>query len=245
MNSGINRLSSDVSNSMNRVANNMNKVPKSKMKVVWYMLGAIILIFVLLMLVLTLNYLFTDCYQAKGFGQYLSDFDFKPCASKYKPDSYKERKLEDEKEVFHISNQDYSYRQAKCKCAAYGARLATESELAAAYNKGANWCSYGWSQGQNAYYPIQKCYWDELQRGDKRWRNSCGEPGLNGGFFANKELKFGANCYGVKPKGSLVKLKEPECKRAPYCKRESNKRAAERLDTDDVAPFSEDKWSQY
>ena len=33
------------------------------------------------------------------------------------------------KEVFHISNQDYTYNQAKCKCNAYGARLQNIQKL--------------------------------------------------------------------------------------------------------------------
>ena len=31
----------------------------------------------------------------------------------------------------------------------------------------------------------------------------CGNPGINGGYFANPDLKFGVNCYGIKPKKSL------------------------------------------
>ena len=236
-------MNNSMRNSFNR--NGIPKVNKEKMKMVWYILGGIIVVFVLLMLVLTLNYLLTDCYQAKTFGQYLTDFDFAPCVYKYKPASYKERKLEDEKEVFHIANQNYSYRQAKCKCEAYGGRLATEAELADAYNKGANWCSYGWSHGQKAYYPIQKCFWDKLQKGDRKWRKSCGKPGLNGGFFPNKELRFGVNCYGIKPKGKAVKLKKPRCEKKPFCDRRDNRRSAHRLDTDEVAPFAEGKWSMY
>ena len=38
----------------------------------------------------------------KSFGNYLTSFDItSPCINKYKPASYKERKLEDEREVFH------------------------------------------------------------------------------------------------------------------------------------------------
>ena len=28
----------------------------------------------------------------------------------------------------------------------------------------------------------------------------CGVPGVNGGNFKNKDMKLGANCYGIKPK---------------------------------------------
>ena len=72
-----------------------------------------------------------------------------------------------------------------------------------AYKNGANWCNYGWSAEQLALYPIQKGYHNELQKDDRR-KYECGVPGLNGGFFQNKDYKFGVNCYGVKPifKGS-------------------------------------------
>ena len=86
-------------------------------------------------------------------------------------------------EVFHISNQDYSYEQSKCKCSSYGARLATKNEITNAYNNGANWCSYGWTEGQNAFYPVQKCYYDSLMEESGFLENSdkyCGKPGLNG-----------------------------------------------------------------
>ena len=64
-------------------------------------------------------------------------------------------------EVFQISNQMYSYDEAKCKCEAYGSRLATKSELTDAYNRGAHWCNYGWVDGGEAYYPVQQCELDK------------------------------------------------------------------------------------
>lgn len=63
-------------------------------------------------------------------------------------------------EVFQISNQAFSYDDAKCKCGAYGARLATKAELTEAYNRGAHWCNYGWVEGGEAYYPVQQCELD-------------------------------------------------------------------------------------
>ena len=34
---------------------------------------------------------------------------------------------------------------------------------------------------------------------------------LNGGHFPNDQIKFGVNCYGTKPKGSISKLKKKDC----------------------------------
>ena len=49
----------------------------------------------------------------------------------------------------------------------------------------------------------RKMLYDKLQNGPKRLRNSCGSPGLNGGHFANPNLKFGVNCFGVKFPGKV------------------------------------------
>jgi len=152
---------------------------------------------------------------------------------------YNIKELEKPEQVFHISNQDYSYDQAKCKCASYDAKLATYGQMVEAYNKGADWCSYGWSEGQTAYYPTQKCKWEKMS---KEEREKCGKPGVNGGFFADPYLKFGVNCYGKKPEGKVVKLKHPTC-RQNYCEMKQNYFASHRLETDEIAPFNEKEWS--
>ena len=205
----------------------------------------IIFIIIIFIIVNILYYVLYDCYEKKQLGEYLFDMSFDPCVSRYNPASFKERKLEDEKEVFHIANQDYTYEQAKCKCAAYGGRLATKDEIIEAYNKGAEWCSYGWSFGQNAFYPTQKCTWDELQMGDPKHRNDCGLPGINGGYFANPNLKFGVNCFGIKPKGRIVREKKPVCTKKEFCQMDLNKQASNKLDSDVILPFNSNQWSAF
>lgn len=148
--------------------------------------------------------------------------------------------LGEKKQVFHISNQDYTYEQAKCKCASYDAKLATYAQMVNAYNNGAEWCSYGWSQGQTAYYPTQKCTWEKKS---EKERKKCGKPGINGGFFSDPFLKFGVNCYGKKPEGEVVKLKDKKCPAEDYCKRTENAYANKRLPTDQIAPFNSNQWS--
>ena len=144
------------------------------------------------------------------------------------------------KEVFHIANQDYTYEQAKCKCESYDAKLANYDQLVDAYNDGAEWCTYGWSSGQKAYYPTQKCNWEKKSPEDKL---KCGNPGLNGGFFADPSLKFGVNCYGKKPKGKVSKLKDPICSSGNYCQLPQNFGASNRLETDEISPFNNDRWN--
>jgi len=144
------------------------------------------------------------------------------------------------KEVFHIANQDYTFEQAKCKCESYNAKLATYNQLVDAYNDGAEWCTYGWSSGQKAYYPTQKCNWEKKTPEEKL---KCGNPGLNGGFFADPYLKFGVNCYGKKPKGKITKLKDQVCNGGNYCELPQNFGASNRLETDEISPFNSDNWN--
>ena len=113
-----------------------------------------------------------------------------------KPSVVPELKLT--KQVFNIPGNTYSYNDAKALCSAYGAKLANYSEIEDAYNSGAEWCNYGWSDNQMALYPTQKTTFDGLQK-IKGHENDCGRPGINGGYMANPELKFGVNCYGHKP----------------------------------------------
>jgi hypothetical protein len=102
-------------------------------------------------------------------------------------------------EVYNLRDNIFSYDEARAACQAHGAKLASLDEMIQAYKKGANWCSYGWSEGQLALYPTQSNFWNELQK-DPYKKYECGKPGVNGGFFENQNYKFGANCYGVKPK---------------------------------------------
>jgi len=106
------------------------------------------------------------------------------------------------KEVFNVSSNEYSYYDAEPLCRALGAELATYSQVKSAWSNGADWCNYGWTKGQVAIYPTQKETWEKLQGGPPDEHTACGEPGVNGGFFDNPEMKFGVNCYGVKPEQS-------------------------------------------
>jgi hypothetical protein len=104
-------------------------------------------------------------------------------------------------EVFNISNNLYTYDDAQAICSSYDAKLATYDQIEEAYNDGAEWCSYGWSDNQMIYFPTQKATWDKLQK-TKNHKNDCGRPGVNGGYIANPYLKFGVNCFGKKPKAN-------------------------------------------
>ena len=109
---------------------------------------------------------------------------------------------EDNKEVFNVSNNIYTYTDAEAVCKAHGADLASYEQLANAHQQGAEWCNYGWSKDQMALFPTQKESWEKLQDGPKQYRSQCGKPGINGGYFDNSNLRFGVNCYGKKPQAT-------------------------------------------
>jgi hypothetical protein len=102
-------------------------------------------------------------------------------------------------QVFNIPENKFVYPDAKALCSAYGARLATYNEIEDAYKNGAEWCNYGWSDGQMALFPTQQNTFDKLQKIEGH-ENDCGRPGINGGFIANPAIKFGVNCYGYRPR---------------------------------------------
>jgi hypothetical protein len=101
-------------------------------------------------------------------------------------------------EVFNISNNLYTYEDAPAVCSIYGAKVATYDQIENAYNKGGEWCNYGWSDGQMALFPTQKSTWNLLQ-GSEETKNNCGRPGINGGYMENPNILFGVNCFGKKP----------------------------------------------
>ncbi len=101
-------------------------------------------------------------------------------------------------EVFNISNNLFTFDDAQKVCKSFDARLATYDEIEDAYENGAEWSSYGWSDKQHAYFPTQKDTWQKLQD-VKGHEHDLGRPGVNGGYFKNPNIRFGVNCFGVKP----------------------------------------------
>jgi hypothetical protein len=102
-------------------------------------------------------------------------------------------------QVFNIPGNQYTYTNAKALCAAYGAKLATYPQIEDAYQKGGEWCNYGWSDGQMALFPTQEKTFQHLQTIPGH-EHDCGRPGINGGYISNPNIRFGVNCYGHKPK---------------------------------------------
>lgn len=148
------------------------------------------------------------------------------------------------KEVFHISDSKFVYDEAPAVCAAYGADLATQEQVEEAFQKGAEWCGYGWSAGGVALYPTQKSTWDQLQREvDPAKRTACGRPGVNGGYF-DPTLKFGVNCYGTKPKGD-AKLPLPPPGTDASAFRKQVDIFKNQISSFVLNPFNRSTWSSY
>ncbi len=106
--------------------------------------------------------------------------------------------VDDPKQVFNIPDNAYTYDDAKSLCKAFGAELADYEQIENAYNNGGEWCNYGWSKNQLALYPTQLSTYNNLQSIEGH-QHDCGRPGINGGYIDNQNIRFGVNCYGIKP----------------------------------------------
>jgi hypothetical protein len=104
-----------------------------------------------------------------------------------------------QKEVYNIPENRYTYENADAICKANGGKLASYEEIERAYKSGAEWGQYGWSEGQHAFFPTQKHTYDRLQK-QPGHEHDRGRPGVNGGYIENPNVRFGVNCYGKKPK---------------------------------------------
>ena len=166
-----------------------------------------------------------------------------------------------QEEVYNVSNNLYTYEEAPYVCQALNGRLATYDEVEKSYESGAEWCNYGWSQDQLALFPTQKETWNKLKGSvnecDKKGasiQNMCGRPGVNGGYIANPNIKFGVNCYGVKPEPKDYEknmmdanknkvLPKSRHQSAIDRKAEFWKENADKLLT--INSYNKDKWSRY
>ena len=171
--------------------------------------------------------------------------------SKDEADAHKsavERLLPGRKEVFNVSQNKYTYYDAQALCKSLGSELATYDQVKEAYDQGADWCNYGWVDGQMAVYPTQEQSWSKLQEGPEDARTSCGRPGVNGGYFDNPELQFGVTCYGIKPQqskhdASAIAAGQSE-PLSPEGLALEKKVAGYRGAHTPIMPFSKSKWAQ-
>ena len=153
------------------------------------------------------------------------------------------------KQVFNVPGNYYTYKDAGAICNAYGADLASYQQVESAYNNGGEWCNYGWSDNQLALFPTQQETYNELQTIEGH-ENDCGRPGINGGYIANPNVRFGVNCYGYKPD---INSEEEELMKntTPYPETQEEIDIQKRVDywknkVDNilVSPFNYNTWSE-
>lgn len=191
-------------------SDNLGTTKESNGKVFGIIIGIIL---VLLIIFNALQYFFSINVTAyiQGLFTPKTKVDIVIDQSTYQPAPVPEIRFK--KQVFNIPGNYYKYENAKALCKAYGSELATYDQIEQAYNSGAEWCNYGWSANQLALFPTQKKTYNNLQK-IKGHENDCGRSGINGGYIANPNVKFGVNCYGYKPKitsdeEELMKISTP------------------------------------
>jgi hypothetical protein len=139
--------------------------------------------------------------------------------------------------VFYVADNKFTYEDAPYVCKAYDSELATYTQIEQAYNMGAEWCGYGWSDGGLALFPTQEASWiARASSPDAAKREQCGRPGVNGGYF-DPTLKFGVNCYGLKPaESSRPRRSNKDDRILGFFKDQVSKLT--------VDPFDKDTWSE-
>lgn len=160
------------------------------------------------------------------------------------PVGFREKSSPLEPQVFNVSENVYTYDDADAVCKVFGSELATYEQLVDAYKNGADWCNYGWTKGQMALYPTQYKSWLNMQDNDPDNRDNCGLPGINGGYFDNKNMLFGVNCYGVKPSPrdhEKIRRKTLSDKDVRDARKVAELRS--KMNSINILPFNEDKWS--
>jgi hypothetical protein len=157
-------------------------------------------------------------------------------------------KIRMKEQVFHLPENTYTYEDAKAVCMAYDGRLASYDDLNAAYKKGADWCSYGWSEGQMALFPTQREKWKKLQKTPGH-EHDCGRTGINGGYIDDAAQKYGVNCFGSKP--NITKEEVNRMINTPIYQKNKKETNFDtkvdywrgRLNQILVAPFNHNNWS--
>ena len=99
-----------------------------------------------------------------------------------------------------------------------------------------------------ALYPTQKDTYKKLKEIDGH-EHDCGRAGINGGYIKNPNVRFGANCFGNKPKASekeLKYMKDTEIIPTSYKDKQFEKKVdyyKKNIKKIMVAPFNKNKWS--
>ena len=99
-------------------------------------------------------------------------------------------------QVYHIFENVYTFDDAREECAKRSSSLSNPEQLLNAYNAGAGWCNWGWTNDGNAYLP-------------SKTKQCNKDTGLLNGKNIDPYLRLGVNCYGV-PTGPAKESSEPD-----------------------------------
>jgi hypothetical protein len=235
------------SSSLGNDLSNMENMQTSQMNNIFGIV--IVAILVVLIIVNAFQYFFSINVSAyiKNLFQTNPEIDIVVDQTTNQPSPVPEIKFR--KQVFNIPGNYYNYENAKALCKAYGADLASYSQVENSYNSGGEWCNYGWSEGQMALFPTQKETYDTLQTIPGH-EHDCGRPGVNGGYIANPQVKFGVNCYGYKPR--ITEEEDELMKTMPRYPQNMQDIVFDKkvdfwktqVDNILVSPFNSDRWTQ-
>ena len=137
-------------------------------------------------------------------------------------------------QTYHVDGR-FDYPTSRAVCKSYGAKLATLDQIKESYDRGGEWCEYGWSEDQMVLYPTQKDSWQKYQETDEP--TQCGIPGINGGYNIRPDQKLGVNCFGKKPDGVVPEMPvQPEKvdEQAEYWRQNLT-----------ISPFNYTSWSEF
>ena len=157
-------------------------------------------------------------------------------------------------EVFHVGGNKYNYKKQRQYVKHIILDLLLIVKLKMHTIKVLNGVVMDGLKDQMALFPTQKVTWDKLQKtgkcGPNAHNNDCGRPGINGGFIDNPMVRFGVNCYGIKPEESEEDKKRNEDMQ-PYPKTkaeiELDKLAAKykkKIKDMDLRPFNKLQWKE-
>ena len=226
LNKNVNNFINSVSNNLNNVVTNNNTKQTNLFINIIKLIIVVIVSLVLLYFILVYVFNF-DILVWLGFKKQITTTTHNPKKGK---------------QVFNIKSNVFEYKDAEKVCRKYNAELASVEQLIESFKQGAHWCNYGWSKDQLALFPIQKENWKKQKDNNEE---VCGEPGINGGYFKDKKLKFGVNCYGKKPRPKYDEIIKDKDKHKDKDKNKNKIKIKIDLNEIRISPFNKDKWSEY
>lgn len=154
------------------------------------------------------------------------------------------------KEVYNIGNNLLTFTEAEKVCKAFDGELASLNQMMDAYNKGADWCHYGWLKDRIGVFPTQNT---EEARDDL----DCGLIGVNGQEFkklnypriegldnpSRSYILLGANCYGVKPSEEESQDHDAIINKIRNYDRSINLDKFDKVKNIEILPFNKKIWS--